>query len=383
MGKGAGGGGLRLLPHKSWNVYNKDARRRVQRDEAQQRQRDAQLAQRRQQDEHHHRLDSLRRRHQHSSDDDSDDKAQRPSTANPPPSSSSALPSSHVHLFPDPDASAALLTAQRDEQRQRKADELSAAQRIAPSSLFGSVVHGPTPWYLRTDEGLRARDPLKDERKERDDAEGDDDGAAKRADLVRRLRERAVGGHRLPSSTLLALVDRTVSASEDPLDAINEGKKRLRESSEPSLSFPALSSASSSSLSRGDEADDAIVIDGDQPASSSGRMSPSSSPPRSRKRRQHGEDDEGKDRSHRLRSREDSPRRPSRSSKRVFRMLMQASAAVGPAEPAPPDPSVARREQEERARADALVKRQRDPGDEGVAEVVGYFNPHGYTKRRV
>ena len=33
MGRGAGGGGLRILPHKSWNVYNFKNRERVRRDE--------------------------------------------------------------------------------------------------------------------------------------------------------------------------------------------------------------------------------------------------------------------------------------------------------------------------------------------------------------
>lgn len=34
MGKGGGGGGLRILPHKSWNVWNRDNIEKVKKDEA-------------------------------------------------------------------------------------------------------------------------------------------------------------------------------------------------------------------------------------------------------------------------------------------------------------------------------------------------------------
>ena len=33
MGKGKGGGGLRILPHKSWHVWNYDNQQKVKKDE--------------------------------------------------------------------------------------------------------------------------------------------------------------------------------------------------------------------------------------------------------------------------------------------------------------------------------------------------------------
>lgn len=60
MGRGGGGGGLRILPKKSWNVYNKDNIKKVRDDEAAHAREEAQKAARALRGDAEFRLEAMR-----------------------------------------------------------------------------------------------------------------------------------------------------------------------------------------------------------------------------------------------------------------------------------------------------------------------------------
>lgn len=122
MGKGCGGGGLRLLPHKSWNVWNSDNVSRVERDEQQHAQQQQHKQQRERLALHTQRINTLR-----SSTHSPHDSGEQPEEA--------------------------VAVANEEEGR-------SGTERVvvAGQQSFGQfATEGGQPWYLRGELEKRAR----------------------------------------------------------------------------------------------------------------------------------------------------------------------------------------------------------------------------------
>lgn len=196
MGRGGGGGGLRILPHKSWNVYNRDNIERVKADEAAHAAEQAILEAKRRAAESEYNLQRMRRRlaQQQSGEEEkedeppeeaieqqddslSDDERVVPRAASragrpvrfevsqeearmneQPTASDPALPiNAHFTLFPDVAGTEKRAAESRLSRENARTQAVAAARRVAPVSLFVEGVRGEDgqglrPWYGQDEE---------------------------------------------------------------------------------------------------------------------------------------------------------------------------------------------------------------------------------------
>lgn len=73
QGKGCGGGGLRILPHKSWNVYNYENKQKVKADEEKYNKEVKEKEKKKVKEDSAFRLDVLRKRAKRKRGEDADD----------------------------------------------------------------------------------------------------------------------------------------------------------------------------------------------------------------------------------------------------------------------------------------------------------------------
>lgn len=160
-----GGGGLRILPHKSWNVYNFDNRERVRKDEATAQAEADQRHRRAEEADQERRLETLRARA----------RVHRPATPSPEPaedqaallcpadacyaplvrpgsSSTAANPAKHINFFEDVERRGSRAGPNSTRQREAKEELEREHKRLGVLTYLGQTVTderkaGRVPWW--------------------------------------------------------------------------------------------------------------------------------------------------------------------------------------------------------------------------------------------
>lgn len=137
-----GHGGLNILPQKSWNVYNRSNRQKVQRDEEEAARQAAEAARRDALEQADVKLANMRARATNSTEGAESAGACHALSR---VTHASLLPGGHVNLFADVEA------AQKNAEHEaevRKADARAIA-RIMPDLQLDRSASEPIPWYAR------------------------------------------------------------------------------------------------------------------------------------------------------------------------------------------------------------------------------------------
>ncbi|KAJ3228410.1 Leukocyte receptor cluster member 1 [Chytriomyces hyalinus] len=147
-----GGGGLVILKHKSWHVYNEKNREKVRKDEEKAKLEDDEKAARATRADQERRLGILRSKSKsHRKDDD-------PTPANQPSASSieaefGGKEGVHVNLFGELESERVQRKDGRNEEHEaEKAAEKAKFEKQFTMHLGDESVTGPTPWYAKDEQ---------------------------------------------------------------------------------------------------------------------------------------------------------------------------------------------------------------------------------------
>mmetsp|Transcript_2791 Transcript_2791/g.4235 ORF Transcript_2791/g.4235 Transcript_2791/m.4235 type:complete len:267 (-) Transcript_2791:881-1681(-) len=147
-----GHGGLNILPQKSWNVYNRDCREKVAKDERKHREEEEKKRKRSEQSEAEARVKFLKEKAKRQRLESSSDNLQSAEevvvAAEEAVASSSSLPLKHVNLFEDIEAAAAAGGNLEHMAEKRAADEKADKEGVMFLGQSSVEKKQIKPWYL-------------------------------------------------------------------------------------------------------------------------------------------------------------------------------------------------------------------------------------------